>query len=130
MSLLPSEFEQIFCMNVVRNCLCLPPTKFHVIWPSRTPDIGKIISSIWARLQDRFWLLFCGQTLNLKTADLGLTLFMNIVGLFLSFPSIYIKLKSRIYSSRYDPITEQCSNLNWIGISFLSLAVSLSFHFQ
>jgi hypothetical protein len=50
--------------------------------------MGKILSSVWAGLQDRFWLLFCGQTLNLKTADLGLTLFMNIVGLFLSFPSI------------------------------------------
>ena len=71
-----------------RNCLFLPPTKFHLILPSRTPDMGKILRSVWAGLHDRFWLLFCGQTLNLKTADLGLTLFMNIVGLFLSFLSI------------------------------------------
>ena len=88
MSLLPSEFEKIFFMKVVGNGLFLPPNKLHVIWPSRTPDMGKCISSVWAGLQDRFRLLFCGQTLNLKTEDLGLTLFMNIVGLFLSFPSI------------------------------------------
>jgi len=75
-------------MKVVGNCLFLPPTKFHVIWPSRTPDMGKLLSSVWAGLQDRFWLLFCGQILDLKTADLGLLLFMNIVGLFLIFLSI------------------------------------------
>jgi len=54
MSLLPSEFEKILFMKVVGNCLFLPPTKFHVIWPSRTPDMGKIPSSVWAGLQDRF----------------------------------------------------------------------------
>ena len=88
MSLLPSELEKTFLMKVVGNGLFLPPTKVHIIVPSRTPDMGKILSSVWAGLQDRFRLLFCGQTLNLKTEDLGLTLFMNIVGLFLSFPSI------------------------------------------
>jgi uncharacterized membrane protein YccF (DUF307 family) len=106
MSLLPLEFEQVFFMKVVGNCLFLPPTKWHVIFPSRTPDMGKILRSVWAGLQNRFWLLFCGQTLNLEMADLDLTLFMNIVGLFLSFLSIKIKLKSKIYSSRYDPVTE------------------------
>jgi hypothetical protein len=75
-------------MKVVGNCLFLPPTKGQVIWPSRTPDMGKRLSSVWAGLQDRFWLLFCGQTLDLKTAYLGLPLFMNIVGLFLIFLSI------------------------------------------
>jgi len=44
--LLPSEFEQIFFMKVVGNYHFLPPTKFHVIWPSRTPDMGKILSSV------------------------------------------------------------------------------------
>jgi len=75
-------------MKVVVNWLFLPPTKFHVSLPSRTPDMGKRLSNIWAGLQNRFRLLFCDQTLNLKMADLGLTLFMNIVGLFLIFPSI------------------------------------------
>jgi len=54
MSLLPSEFETRFFMKVVENCLFLPPTKFHGIWPSRTPDMDKILSSVWAGLQDRF----------------------------------------------------------------------------
>jgi len=54
MSLLPSEFEQAFFMKVVGNCLFLPPTKVHVIWPYRIPDMGKIQSSVWAGLQDRF----------------------------------------------------------------------------
>jgi len=88
MSLLPSEFEQVFFIKVVGNFLFLPPTKFHVIWPSRTPDMDKLLSNVWAGLQDRFWLLFYGQTLDLKMADLGLPLFMNIVGLFLIFLSI------------------------------------------
>jgi hypothetical protein len=88
MSLLPSALEQVFFMKVVGNCIFLPPTTFHVIWPSRTPDMGKLLSSVWAGLQDRFWLLFCGQILDLKTADLGLPLFINIVGLFLIFLSI------------------------------------------
>jgi hypothetical protein len=47
MSLLPSEFEQIIFMKVVGHCLFLPPTKFHVIWPSKTADIGKILSSVF-----------------------------------------------------------------------------------
>jgi len=88
MSLLTSEFEQVVFMKVVGNCLILPPTKLHVIFPSRTLAMGKVLSSVWAGLQDRFRLLFCGQTLNLKMADLGLPLFMNIIGLFLSFLSI------------------------------------------
>jgi hypothetical protein len=54
MSFLPSEFEKIFFMKVVGNGLFLPPTNCHVIWPSRTPDMGKILSSVWAGLQDRF----------------------------------------------------------------------------
>jgi hypothetical protein len=54
MSLLPSEFEKIFFMKVVENCLFLPPTKGYVIWPSRNPDMGKLLSSVWAGLQDRF----------------------------------------------------------------------------
>ena len=74
-------------MKVVGNCIFLPPTKCHVIFPSKTPDMGKLLSSVWAGLQDRFWLLFYGQILDLKTEDLGL-LFMNIVGLFLIFLSI------------------------------------------
>jgi len=82
MSLLPSEFEQVFFMKVVGNCLFLPPTKLYVIWPSKTPYMGKILSSVWAGLQDRFWLLFCGQTLDLKMADLGLPLFMNYSNLY------------------------------------------------
>jgi hypothetical protein len=50
MSLLPSEFEQVFFMKVVGNYLFLPPTKLHAILPSRTPDMGKLLSSIWAGL--------------------------------------------------------------------------------
>jgi hypothetical protein len=50
MSLLPSEFEQIFFMKVVGNCLFLLPTKVHIIWPSKTLDMGKLLSSVWAGL--------------------------------------------------------------------------------
>jgi hypothetical protein len=53
MSLLTSELEQVFSMKVVGNCCFLPPTKFHVIFPSRTLDMGKSLSSVWAGLQDR-----------------------------------------------------------------------------
>jgi hypothetical protein len=54
MSLLPSEVEQVFFMKVVGNYHFLLPTKFHVILSSRTPDMGKILSSVWAGLEDRF----------------------------------------------------------------------------
>jgi hypothetical protein len=54
MSLLPSEFEKIFLLKVVGNGHFLPPTKFHVIWPSGTPDMGKMLSIVWAGLHDRF----------------------------------------------------------------------------
>jgi len=75
-------------MKIVGNYLILPPTKFDIILPSKTPVMGKLLSSVWARLQDKFWLFFCDQTLNLKMADLGLPLFINVVGLFLRFLSI------------------------------------------
>jgi hypothetical protein len=41
-------------MKVVGNCLILPPTKFYDILPSRNPAMGKILSSVWAGLQDKF----------------------------------------------------------------------------
>ena len=41
-------------MEVVGNFRFLPPTKCHVILPYRTPDIGKIMSSVWVGLQNRF----------------------------------------------------------------------------
>jgi hypothetical protein len=87
---------------------------------------------IWAEywtmfgLQDRFWLLFCYYNLNLKTTILNLGLFMKLLGLCLSFPSIYTIPKSMFCSSSYDPIIEWRSSLNWTSISSLSLALSLS----
>jgi hypothetical protein len=54
MSLLTSEFEQVVFMKVVGNCLFLPPTKLYVILPSQTPDMGKIMSTVLAGLQNRF----------------------------------------------------------------------------
>jgi hypothetical protein len=51
---LTSEFEQVVFMKVVENCLILPPTKIYVILPSRTPAMGKILSSVWAELQNKF----------------------------------------------------------------------------
>jgi len=41
-------------MKVVGNCLIFPPTKLDVFLPSRTPAMGKLLSSVWAGLQDRF----------------------------------------------------------------------------
>jgi hypothetical protein len=55
MSLLTSELKQVVPMKVFENCLILPPTKFDIIWPPITPAMGKILSSVWARLQDRFF---------------------------------------------------------------------------
>jgi hypothetical protein len=49
-----TALEQVVCMKVVGNCLIFPPTKFFVILPSRTPDMGKMLSSVWAGLQERF----------------------------------------------------------------------------
>jgi len=54
MTLIHSAFGKVFFMKVVGNCLFLPPINFHVIWPSRTPDMGKMLSSVWVGLQDRF----------------------------------------------------------------------------
>jgi hypothetical protein len=54
MTLIHSEFGKVFRMKVVGNHLIVLTTKFHVIWTSRTPDMGKILSSVWAGLQDRF----------------------------------------------------------------------------
>ena len=73
-SLLTSELEQVIFMKIIGNCLILPLTKLYIIWPSRTPAMGTIRSSVWAGLQDKLLLLFCGQTLNLETAYLCLSL--------------------------------------------------------
>ena len=40
-SLLTSELKQVIIMKVVGNFLILPLTKFYIIWPSRTPAMGK-----------------------------------------------------------------------------------------
>ena len=77
-------------------------------------------------LQDKFGLLYCCYNLNLKMEFLNLGLLMKVLGLCLSFPSIYNRPKSKFYSSSYDPITEWCSSLDWTNISFLSLTLSLS----
>jgi hypothetical protein len=54
MSLLTSEVEQVVLIKVVGNCLILPPTKYDIMLPSRTPAMGNILSSVWAGLQNRF----------------------------------------------------------------------------
>jgi len=96
---------------------------------------GRLELEIWVEhwtvsgLQDRFKLLRCCFNLNLKTAFLNLGFPMKVLGLCLSFPSIYSRPKSKFYSSSYDPITKWCSNLDWTGISFLSLTLSLSSQF-
>ena len=40
-----SEFDKVFFMTVVGNCLLLPPTKFQSIWSTTTRDMSKILSS-------------------------------------------------------------------------------------
>jgi hypothetical protein len=45
MILMQSEFGKVVFMNVVGNCLCLPPTKFHSIWSTKARDMSKILSS-------------------------------------------------------------------------------------
>jgi len=50
MSLLTSELKQVVRMKVVGNYLIFPPTKVDVSLPSRTPTMGKILSSVWAGL--------------------------------------------------------------------------------
>jgi len=102
----------------------------------RIGAFGPLKLEIWVEhwkvsgLQDRFWLLCCCYNLNFKTVLLNLGLFIKVLGLYLSFPSIYTRPKSKFYSSSYDPITEWCSSLDWTSISFLSLALSLSSQFQ
>jgi len=99
-------------------------------------SFGLLELEIWVEhwtvsgLQDRFRLLRCCYNLDLKMAFLYLGLLMKVLGLCLNFPSISSRPKSKIYSSRYDLMTEQCSSLDWTSISFLSLALSLSFQFQ
>jgi len=73
-------------------------------------------------LQDRFGLLCCCCNLDLKTAFLNLGLHMKVVGLCLIFPYIYNRPKSKIYSSRYHPITEQCSSLDYTNHLFSKFA--------
>jgi len=40
-------------MKVVGNCLILPLTKFDIILSFINPDMGKILSSVLAGLQNR-----------------------------------------------------------------------------
>jgi len=58
-----------------------------------------------------FIYFFNIYTYNLKQ-NASLTHVMKGLGLCLSFSSIYRRPKSKIYSSIYDPITEQCSSLD------------------
>jgi len=45
MTLMQSEFGKLFFMNVVGNCLFLPPTKFQSIWSTTTRDMSTIQTS-------------------------------------------------------------------------------------
>jgi hypothetical protein len=61
---------------------------------TRMSSFGLLKLEIWAEhwivswMQDKFRLLFCSYNLNLKTTLLNLGLFMKVLGLCLSFPSI------------------------------------------
>jgi len=54
MSFLTSELEKVVLMKVVGNCLIFLPTKVYVIWLFITPTMGKLLSSVWVGLQDKF----------------------------------------------------------------------------
>ena len=88
MSLLNQNWSRSSSWKLLEIVLSFHPPNLTSFYLLKTPAMSKILSSVWAGLQDRFWLLFCGQTLNLKMEDLGLPLFMNVVGLFLRFLAI------------------------------------------
>ena len=46
MLLLTSKLKQVIHIKVVGNYLIFPPTKFEVLLPTRTPAIGKFLSSV------------------------------------------------------------------------------------
>ena len=80
---------------------------------TRMRSFGLLELEIWAKywtmsgLQDRFWLLCCCYNLSLKTVLLNLGLFMKVLGLCLSFLSIYTRPKSKFCSSIYDQMVFQ-----------------------
>jgi len=45
MTLIHSEFSNVFFMNVVGNHLIFPRIKFQSIWITRAQDMAKILSS-------------------------------------------------------------------------------------
>jgi len=45
MTLIHSEFGNVFLMKVVGNHLIFPPIKFQSIWITRARDMAKILSS-------------------------------------------------------------------------------------
>jgi hypothetical protein len=102
--------------------------KDEVIWTSRTWDMGWTLNNVGVAGQIRTSLLLLQFGLGNGLFESCIT--MKGLGLCLSFPSIYSRPKSKIYSFRYDPMTEQCYSLDWTNISFLSLTLSLSFQFQ
>jgi hypothetical protein len=127
-SLLTLEFEQIIFMKVLGICLHFPTKKNELIWTSKTRDMGWILNSVWAARQIPTSLLLL--QFELDNCHFESWTLMKVLGLCLSFPSIYTIPKSMFCSSIYDPITEWCFSLNWTNISFLSLALSLSSQFQ
>ena len=70
MSLITLEFEQIFVMKVLGNCLSFPKKKNRCIWASRTRDMGwteqcmgcrtdsdfSVVAKIWTSKQQN-WVL-------------------------------------------------------------------------
>ena len=89
----------------------------QISWKKKMRLFELLELEIWAEywtvfgLQNKFELL-CYYNLVLKTAFWNLALLMKVLGLCLSFLSIYSRPKSKIYSFRYDPMTEQCSSLD------------------
>jgi len=85
-SLLTSEFEQIVYMKVLGICLRFPTKQEWALWTSRTRDMGKTLSSVWAagQILTSLWLL----QFELENGRFEFGLFMKVLGLCLSFPSI------------------------------------------
>ena len=119
------KIETDLTFEVLGNCLSFPKKKIEVIKTYRTQDMGWTLNNIWVVGQIRISLLLL--QFGLENDLFKSWTPMKVLGLCLSFPSIYNRPKSKIYSSIYDPMTEQCSSLDWTGISFLSLTLSLSF---
>jgi hypothetical protein len=84
-TLMQSEFDKVFFMKVVGNCLILPPSIFQSIWITIDQDMAKILSSSFCG-RGGYLSSFCLDEMSLLTSELEQVVRMKVVVNCLIFP--------------------------------------------